>query len=98
MDTITTAAAFASWLTAGPARVCIYHSGNLAEACESGWIARDLANAVWTAAVERKVYLLQRTLRSKNNARSIEYLAVRPSNGKVPKKFAPDGQIYTGAA
>jgi hypothetical protein len=98
MDTITTAAAFASWLTAGPGRICIYHIGNLAEACESGWIARDLANAVWTAAVERKVYLLQRTLRSKSNARSIEYLAIRPSDGRVPKRFAPDGEIYTGAA
>jgi hypothetical protein len=98
MNTISTAAAFASWLTGDAGRICIYYTGHLAEACESGWIARDLANAVWTAAVERKVYLLQRTLRSKNNTRSVEYLAVRPRDGKVPKKFAPDREVYTGAA
>lgn len=61
MMTITTPQAFTDWLKGGP-KICVYHTGNLAE---TRYLGNDpavghLAEAVWAAAVNRQVYLLQR--------------------------------------
>lgn len=88
MMTITTSQQFADWLKSGP-KICIYHTGNLADdryrASANNNALGHLARAVWTAAVNREVYLLQR----KYGDEPAQYLAVRPKDGKVPLRFAP---------
>ncbi len=85
--TITTAGEFVAWLAAG-AGCAVYHEGNLAEAASittpSGQAVRELAAAAWLAAADGRVYLFQRRASS-----GFQYLAIRPKEGKVPRRLAP---------
>lgn len=84
MTNITTAADFAVWLNHGETPACVYHIGNLALKTSEPGPIRQLANAVWQAASDRQIYLLQRM-----HPEGFEYLAFKPKEGKVPMRFAP---------
>jgi hypothetical protein len=94
---VTDIATFSAWLVGGGSPLCVYHVGNLAGAI--GGITprnaqmRDLARGVWNAAVHRQVYLLQRRF----GGEPVQYLAIRPRDGRVPARFAP-AEIITQAA
>jgi hypothetical protein len=86
---VTDVATFHAWLASGGTPRCVYHVGNLAGAI--GGVTprsaqmRELARGVWNAAVERQVYLLQRRF----GCEPVQYLAIRPRDGRVPVRFAP---------
>lgn len=95
---VTDIATFYAWLASAGTPLCVYHVGNLAGAI--GGVAprnvqmRELARGVWSAAVERQVYLLQRRL----GCEPVQYLAIRPRGGRVPARFAPADIIQAAAA
>jgi hypothetical protein len=95
---VTDIATFSAWLASGGTSLCIYHVGNLAGAI--GGVTprnaqmRELARGVWNSAVERQVYLLQRRV----GYEPVQYLAIRPRDGRVPARFAPADIITQAAA
>jgi hypothetical protein len=95
---ITDIATFHAWLASGGTPLCIYHVGNLAGAIGGvtprNMQMRELAHGVWNAAVERQVYLLQRRF----GCEPVQYLAIRPRDGRVPVRFAPADIIQAAAA
>jgi hypothetical protein len=84
MTVIATPDEFAQWLDDSKTLRAIYHRGNLAEAASTPGPARDLASAVYQAAIDRHVYLLQRS-----HGKGFEYIAIKPKDGQVPLRLAP---------
>jgi len=95
---VTDIATFSAWLVSGGTPLCVYHVGNLAGAIGGVTLRnaqmRELARGVWNAAVERQVYLLQRRI----GYEPVQYLAIRPRDGRVPARFAPADIITQAAA
>jgi hypothetical protein len=95
---VTDIATFSAWLASGGTPLCVYHVGNLAGAIGGATPRnaqmRELARGVWNAAVERQVYLLQRRF----GYEPVQYLAIRPRDGRVPTRFAPEDIIQASAA
>jgi hypothetical protein len=83
---ITSWEEFLRWLATGDTPLCIYHKGLLGDAPPA---IRNLAGLIWQAAVERKVYLLQR----RKGEGIVEYLAVKAVDGKVPPQWAPEMRV-----
>lgn len=91
--------AFSDWLTAGSTSSCVYHRGchamegvpvrrreTVAEVANrhlANEEAKAKARLAWRAAVDRKIYLLQRRV----ECGVFDYIAVRASN-QVPLRFA----------
>jgi hypothetical protein len=94
---VTDVATFHAWLASGGTPRCVYHVGDLAGAI--GGVTprsaqmRELARGVWNAAVEQRVYLLQRRF----GCEPVQYLAIRSRDGRVPARFAP-AEIIQAAA
>jgi hypothetical protein len=95
---VTDTATFYAWLANGGTPLCVYHVGNLAGAI--GGVTprsaqmRDLARGVWNAAVKQQDYLLQRRI----GCEPVQYLAIRPRDGRVPIRFAPADIIQAATA
>lgn len=102
---ITTASAFYDWLRspgAGPS--IIYHRGFLAHDIHGDYVTAEgfalmtLANAVWAAALDGQVYLVQRRFNEPGKRSEWEYLAVRPRDGKVPDHSIPGARVIVNHA